>query len=241
MSQRALTAARATMTSPPINNQSEIRNPQSEMAAAASDLASDLRSAVQGEVRFDAGSRALYATDALQLPPGADRRRHSPRRATMSSQTIAVCRAHRRADSVARRRHQPRRAMLQRRGRHGHVEVHATACSRSTRSARLARVEPGVVLDDLRTRPRAHGLTFGPDPATHTPLHARRHARQQLLRRPLGDVAVLRARPRTSDNTHELDILTYDGLRMRVGPTSRRRAASGSSRPADAAARSTPR
>ena len=32
---------------------------------------------------------------------------------------------------------------------------------------RLARVEPGVVLDDLRRMTERHGLTFGPDPATH--------------------------------------------------------------------------
>ena len=32
---------------------------------------------------------------------------------------------------------------------------------------RLARVEPGAVLDDLRDAAEEHGLTFGPDPATH--------------------------------------------------------------------------
>ena len=33
--------------------------------------------------------------------------------------------------------------------------------------ARTARVQPGVVLDDLRRACEVHGLTFGPDPATH--------------------------------------------------------------------------
>ncbi len=32
---------------------------------------------------------------------------------------------------------------------------------------RLAKVQPGVVLDDLRRETEHHGLTFGPDPATH--------------------------------------------------------------------------
>ena len=32
---------------------------------------------------------------------------------------------------------------------------------------RLARVEPGCVLDRLRDAAAALGLTFGPDPATH--------------------------------------------------------------------------
>ena len=41
--------------------------------AAGQDLAADLRQVVRGEVRFDAGSRALYATDASnyrQVPIG---------------------------------------------------------------------------------------------------------------------------------------------------------------------------
>ena len=33
--------------------------------------------------------------------------------------------------------------------------------------AHTARVEPGVVLDELRAAAEAHGLTFGPDPASH--------------------------------------------------------------------------
>ena len=46
---------------------------------------------------------------------------------------------------------------------------------------------------------------------------------------------------RTSDNTDELEILTYDGARMRVGETRRRGAGARSSGPAGAGARSTPR
>ena len=34
-------------------------------------------------------------------------------------------------------------------------------------SAKFARVEPGIVLDDLRAQAERHTLTFGPDPATH--------------------------------------------------------------------------
>jgi len=33
---------------------------------------------------------------------------------------------------------------------------------------KIARVEPGVVLDGLQHEAAAHGLIFGPDPATHT-------------------------------------------------------------------------
>ena len=34
--------------------------------------------------------------------------------------------------------------------------------------AATARVEPGVVLDDLQAAARPHGLRFGPDPSTHS-------------------------------------------------------------------------
>jgi FAD/FMN-containing dehydrogenase len=44
--------------------------------------------------------------------------------------------------------------------------------------AKQATVEPGIVLDWLRNAAGKHGLTFGPDPATHNhntqPQHSRR-------------------------------------------------------------------
>ncbi|NEE55508.1 FAD-dependent oxidoreductase, partial [Streptomyces sp. SID8455] len=35
-------------------------------------------------------------------------------------------------------------------------------------AARTATVQPGVILDDLRAAAAPHGLTFGPDPSTHS-------------------------------------------------------------------------
>src|SRR5581483_4810641 len=86
---------------------------------------------------------------------------------------------------------------------------------------KLARVQPGCVLDDLR---RATGsqyrLTFGPDPATHS--HCALGG--MLGNNSCGIHSLLAGKYgrglRTSDNTHELEILTYDGARMRVGETS---------------------
>jgi len=45
-------------------------------------------------------------------------------------------------------------------------------------------------------------------------LHHRRDDWQQLLRRAFGDGG------KTDDNIEELDVLTYDGVRLRVGATS---------------------
>ncbi|HBL29904.1 MAG TPA: FAD-binding oxidoreductase, partial [Acidobacteria bacterium] len=80
-------------------------------------------------------------------------------------------------------------------------------------AARTARVLPGTVLDDLRAAAAPHGLTFGPDPATHA---------WCTLGGMIGNNACgvhsLTA-GRTSDNVEALEILTYDGLRLRVGAT----------------------
>src|SRR5204862_8279229 len=85
---------------------------------------------------------------------------------------------------------------------------------------KIARVEPGVVLDTLQHEAVKHELIFGPDPATHT--HCTLGG--MLGNNSCGVHAVMSQfygpRARTSDNTHRLEILTYDGLRMWVGPTS---------------------
>ena len=79
---------------------------------------------------------------------------------------------------------------------------------------KFARVEPGIVLDDLRRAAEKHGLTFRSRSGHARAVHARRNDRQQLLRRALDHVR------KTVDNIEELDVLTYDGIRMRVGATS---------------------
>ncbi|MQY04611.1 FAD-binding and (Fe-S)-binding domain-containing protein [Actinomadura macrotermitis] len=45
---------------------------------------------------------------------------------------------------------------------------HLTAIGAIDPDARTATVQPGVVLDDLRAAAAAHGLTFGPDPSSHS-------------------------------------------------------------------------
>src|SRR5438445_12302260 len=61
--------------------------------------------------------------------------------------------------------------------------------------------------------------TFGPDPATHN--HCTIGG--MLGNNSCGVHAVMSGfygpGPRTSDNTDRLEVLTYDGLRMWVGPT----------------------
>src|SRR5947208_12911185 len=77
-----------------------------------------------------------------------------------------------------------------------------------------ARVEPGLVLDRLREAAEHHHLTFAPDPATHN--HCTFGG--MIGNNSCGVHSVMGGN--TVDNVEELEILTYDGLRLRAGATS---------------------
>ena len=76
------------------------------------------------------------------------------------------------------------------------------------------RVQPGVVLDHLRNAAEKHHLTFGPDPATHD----RCTLGGMIGNNSCGVHSVMAGK--TDDNIEALEILTYDGLRLKVGKTS---------------------
>ncbi|MGI5470359.1 FAD-binding and (Fe-S)-binding domain-containing protein [Streptomyces sp. CA-132043] len=77
--------------------------------------------------------------------------------------------------------------------------------------ARTAVVQPGVICDELRTAAGAHGLTFGPDPSTHS----RCTIGGMIGNNSCGSHSV--AWGTTADNVHALDVLTYGGERVRAG------------------------
>ena len=74
-----------------------------------------------------------------------------------------------------------------------------------------ARVQPGCVNDDLRNKAEERNLTFGPDPATHD----RNTFGGMIGNNSCGMHAQMAGK--TEENVEELEIVTYDGLRMRVG------------------------
>ena len=175
-------------------------------------LAADLKRHVRGEVRFDDGSRALYATDAsnyrqppigVVIPYDVDdmihavaccQRHHAPvvNRGGGTSLTGATC-------NVA--------VVLDSSKYVGQVEeINA--------QERWAWVQPGTILDKLRDEANAHGLTFGPDPATHD----RCTIGGMIGNNSCGIHAQMAGR--VADNVRALDTLTYDGLRLTAGPTS---------------------
>ena len=182
------------------------------LRTATPDLAAELRAAIAGEVRFDAGSRALYSTDASnyrQVPIGVV----IPRTIEDVVETLAVCR--RRGAPVLARGGGTSLA-----GQCCNVAVvmdftkHLRRIVELDPVARRARVEPGLVLDELRDAAEKHGLTFGPDPATHN--HCTFGG--MIGNDSCGVHSVMAGK--TDDNVEELEILTYDGLRLRVGATS---------------------
>jgi FAD/FMN-containing dehydrogenase/Fe-S oxidoreductase len=184
--------------------------PREEIPVTA--LERELAASVRGEVRFDAGSRALYATDASnyrQVPIGVV----LPRDADDMIATHAACRKF--------------GAPIVNRG--GGTSLAGQACNEAVvidsskymnaviavdPVARKARVQPGVVLDDLHDAAARHGLTFGPDPSTHD----RCTLGGMIGNNSCGVHSVMGRR--TADNVCELDVLTYDGLRLTVGRTS---------------------
>jgi FAD/FMN-containing dehydrogenase/Fe-S oxidoreductase len=81
-------------------------------------------------------------------------------------------------------------------------------------AAKTARVLPGCVLDDLRHAAEQHGLTFAPDPATHT----HNTLGGMIGNNSCGPHSVMGGE--TVDNIIELDVITYDGVRMTLGEKS---------------------
>ena len=180
-------------------------------ADAAAALARDLASTISGEVRFDAGSRALYATDGSiyrHLPIGVV----LPKTKEEIVKTVAACRAH--------------GAPVLARG--GGTSLAGQCCNTAVvidtskylneiieidADRKVARVQPGCVLDHLRQSAERHHLTFGPDPATH----AHNTLGGMIGNNSCGVHSVMAGR--TADNVRRLEVLTYDGYRMWVGAT----------------------
>ncbi len=129
-------------------------------------LVVDLLNAVRGEVRFDAGTRAMYSTDASnyrQVPIGVV----VPRDTDDVVAAIEVCRHHdvpvvSRGGGTSLAGQTCNVAVVL-----DHSKYHNQLLELDP-EARTARVRPGIVLDELRDAAETHGLTFGPDPATHT-------------------------------------------------------------------------
>ena len=195
------------------------------MTESSGALAADLAARVRGRVRFDSTSRAVFAADASNY-------RHVPVGVVQPVDTgdvlatLEVCRQH---DVPVL----PRGAATSIGGQAVNEAV-VIDFSRHLRSVlgidpdlATARVQPGVVLDDLRAAAAPYGLTFGPDPSTHN----RCTLGGMIGNNACGSHSV--AWGKTVDNVRELDVVTYDGTRLTAGPATPDEVAARSQRPGE--------
>jgi len=183
---------------------------EAEINVAALEAA--LRDSIKGEVRFDGGTRGMYAHDASNyrmVPIGVVIPRDK-------EDVIAAVAAARNfgAPIIAR----GGGTAIPGQGVNCALMIDFSKYMNQVLSLdpenKTAVVQPGCVLDTLRDAAEKHELTFGPDPATHT----RCTLGGMIGNNSCGIHSVMAGR--TSDNIEELEVLLYDGTILRVGKTS---------------------
>ncbi len=169
----------------------------------------DLVTVICGEVHFDAATRAIYATDSSnyrQVPLGVV----FPLDEEDVRQAVLVCRRYN-APILGRG------AGTSLAGQACNVAVvidmsrHMNKIVAIDVEKKIAKVQPGVVLDDLNAAARLLDLTFGPAPATHSGCTVG----GMVGNNSCGTHALYTGK--TVDNVHELVVITYQGERMVVG------------------------
>ena len=179
---------------------------KTEVELNARALERDLSKALDGEVRFGAGDRALYATDGSnyrQVPIGVV----VPRTTDDVIAAVETCRDH--GAPIVNRGGGTSLA-----GQTCNVAVvidsgkHLRKILELNQGEGYARVQPGVVLDDLRNRAEEFHLTFAPDPSTHEYCTLG----GMIGNNSCGVHSVMGGL--TADNVIELDVITYDGTRL---------------------------
>ena len=182
-------------------------------AEAARALRTDLKRSLSCQVDFSTGARAMFAADASnyrQVPICVV----TPKSRDEVIETVRICSEH---DAPIL----PRGGGTSLAGQTCNVAVvidfsrHLDRIVEIDPEARLARVEPGCILDSLRGEAKKHGLTFGPDPATHD-----HNTLGGMIGNDSCGVHSVTA-GRTADNVQRLTVLTYDGAILDVGPTSK--------------------
>lgn len=190
------------------------RNHQPEHEVDIVGLEHELRTDVEGEVRFDLGTRAMYAADASnyrQVPIGVV----IPKSKQDVVQAVAACRrfgvpvlSRGGGTSLAGQTCNVAVVIDWSKYMHNVLEINA--------SERWARVLPGTVCDELRKkalRETNNLLVWGPDPATHD------HCcfGGMIGNNSCGAHAQMSGK--TDNNIEELEVLLYDGTRATFGWT----------------------
>ncbi|MBV9481998.1 MAG: FAD-binding protein [Acidobacteria bacterium] len=191
-----------------VKRDSALQRPAVDVAG----LEADLKKNVQGEVRFDAGTKAIYAVDASnyrQVPLGVV----IPRSKEDALHTVAACRRYGApllsrggGTSLAGQCTNVAIVVDWTKYMHGLLELNVRE--------RWGRVLPGTICDELRQQAMHESdrkLIWGPDPATHN------HCAFGGMIGNNSCGAHAQMSGKTDNNVEELEILLYDGTRMRVG------------------------
>jgi FAD/FMN-containing dehydrogenase/Fe-S oxidoreductase len=182
------------------------------VTSGAEKLRAELAARVDGEVRFDAGSRAAYAHDGSnyrQVPIGVV----VPRNTEAAAAAVEVCREH--------------EAPVLSRG--GGTSLAGQCCNEAVvidwtkycnrlvdvnADSKTALVEPGAVLDNVNRALARYQLMVGPKPSTHVSCTIG----GMIGNNSCGSTA--QAYGKMADSVRRLEVLGYDGLRMWTGETS---------------------
>ncbi len=187
-----------------------IANPRHDLNAILA-LQRRIANSTTAEIRFDAGSRAAYASEASnyrQVPIGVV----VPRSVEDVIEIMHACRD---ADMPVL----TRGAGTSMCGQSVNAAIvidtskFLTSIEQIDVEARVAIVQPGVICDQLKDAAALRGLTFGPDPATHS----RCTIGGMVGNNSCGAHSVMAGK--TAENIESMEILTYDGARFWVGPT----------------------
>ena len=177
--------------------------------ASITALRDKLVASIEGDVRFDAASRAIYSTDASnyrRVPIGVVVPRHE------GDVIRAIELARENAMPVL-----PRGGGTALGGQTANTALvidfskYMNAIARIDAEQRVAIVQPGVVQTQLNAAAAPHGLFFAPDPSTKD---------RCTLGGMIGNNscgAHSAAHGKTVDNVEQLDVLLYDGTRMTLG------------------------
>lgn len=179
-------------------------------ASLVSQLETELRSRIAGEVRFDEMSRGLYSTDAsiYQIAPiGVV----FPKSSADVMATVEVAAAHRvpilpRGSGTSLSGQTVGAALVIDFSRFMNRILDVDV------EQRLVRVEPGVVLDELNWAVKRHGLQFGPDVATSS----RANLGGMIGNNSAGSRSVRQGK--TIDHVRELRVTLSDGSEVHCRP-----------------------
>lgn len=174
------------------------------------DLQDELRRHIAGEVRFDEMSRGLYSTDAsiYQISPVG----------VVFPRSLADVRA---SVGIAAARRVPILARGGGTSLSGQTVAaaivldftrHMNRILEIDTERKLVRVEPGVILEQLNTALKPHGLQFGPDVSTSS----RAAMGGMIGNNSAGSRSVQQGK--TIDHVRELKVLLADGTELKCGP-----------------------